>query len=72
MRKSIGDAMKLSKPQERAFEKITRVGKRFGKDRCFIQHEVPGATYQTMMALVNKNYLIRKYCDGMDYFQIKK
>jgi len=66
------DIMKLSDNQERAIEKINRIMLNFGKDRWFIQEEVIGAGYKTLMALVNKGILVTKYVDGMDYYQKKR
>ncbi len=64
------DNMKLSDNQKRAIKEIERITEHFGIDRWFIQAEVVGAGYKTMMALVNKGYLKTKYFGSMDYYQV--
>ncbi len=66
------DTMKFSDNQERAIKQIEVITKHFGKDRWFIQEEVIGAGYKTLMALVNKGYLHSQYFDSIDYYQLKE
>jgi hypothetical protein len=64
--------MKFSDNQQRAITEIERITGHFGKDRWFIQEEVIGAGYKTLMALVNKGYLHTQYFGSVDYYQIKE
>lgn len=64
------DTMKLSDNQKRAIEKIKQIIDHFGVDRWFTQHEVVGAGYHTMEALVNKKILISQYFQGISYYKI--
>jgi hypothetical protein len=66
------DNMKFSINQQRAITEIGRITGHFGKDRWFIQEEVIGAGYKTLMALVNKDYLNKQSFDHVNYYQIKK
>jgi hypothetical protein len=61
--------MKYSENQIRAIKKIEILSDHFGYDHWFIQEEVVGAGYKTLMALVNKRFLILKSFDGMNYYQ---
>ena len=61
--------MKFSDNQIRAIKEIERITGYFGKDRWFIQEEVIGAGYKTLMALVNKGYLKTQYFGDTDYYQ---
>jgi len=61
--------MKFSENQIRAKAKIERIALHFGENRWFIQEEVIGAGYKTMMALVNKGVLVTKTIDGKSYYQ---
>lgn len=63
--------MKFSDSQQRAIKEIERITGHFGKDRWFIQEEVIGAGYKTLMALVNKGYLHMQYFGSVDYYQVK-
>ena len=65
------DYMKLSDNQKRAMKRIEKITEQFDKDRWFIQEEVIGAGYKTMMALVNKGLLKTQYFDDVDYYQLK-
>ena len=65
------DNMNYSESQQRAINEIKDITKHFGKDRWFIQREVPGAGYKTLMALVNKNYLTTKCVNIISYYKIK-
>ncbi|MFA4870988.1 MAG: hypothetical protein WC623_22505 [Pedobacter sp.] len=61
--------MKLSENQQRALKEIERVTNHLGIDRWFIQEEIVGAGYKTLMALVNKGYLRKQFFDGITYYQ---
>lgn len=63
--------MNYSESQKRAINEIKDIIEHFGKDRWFIQGEVPGTGYKTLMALVNKNYLTTKDVNRMSYYKIK-
>lgn len=65
------DYMKLSDNQKRAMKRIEKITEQFDKDRWFIQAEVIGTGYKTMMALVNKGLLRTQYFDDVDYYQLK-
>ena len=64
--------MKLSDNQIRAIAQIETITKHFGKDRWFIQEEIAGAGYKTLMALVNKGFLITRFFGDRDYYQLKE
>uniref|UniRef100_A0A6M3M710 Uncharacterized protein n=1 Tax=viral metagenome TaxID=1070528 RepID=A0A6M3M710_9ZZZZ len=64
--------MKYSIVQERAIEGIKVVVDRFGTTRWFTQTEIEGIGYNTLMALVNKNYLEKLYFNHVDYYRVKK
>ena len=64
--------MKYSENQARAIEQIFKITEHFGKDRWFIQGEVIGAGYKTLMALVNKDYLQRQSVNSVTYYQLKE
>ena len=66
------DTMKFSDNQQRAITKIERIIEHFGKDRWFIQEEVIGAGYKTLMALVNKGHLQTQYFGSVHYYQKKE
>ncbi len=72
MHYSSGVIMKFSLNQQRAITEIERITGHFGKDRWFIQEEVIGAGYKTLMALVNKGYLQRQSVNSVTYYQLKK
>ena len=61
---------KYSENQIRAIKKIERIAQVFNENRWFIQEEVIGAGYKTLMALVNKGFLKTQRVDDVDYFQI--
>jgi hypothetical protein len=63
--------VKYSDNQQRAITEIERITGHFGKDRWFIQEEVIGAGYKTLVALVNKGYLQTQYFGSVDYYQLK-
>jgi hypothetical protein len=62
--------MNFSDNQQRAIKKIEQITNNFGMDRWFLQEEVTGAGYKTMMALVNKGYLRTQYFGDVDYYQV--
>ncbi len=62
--------MKFSDNQERALIEIDNILKHFGNERWFIQEEVIGAGYKTMMALVNKGKLVTKEFNDIPYYQL--
>ena len=62
--------MKYSENQTRAIKKIERIAQVFTEERWFIQEEVIGAGYKTLMALVNKGFLKMQRVDDVDYYQI--
>lgn len=64
--------MKLSDNQKRAMNRIEKMTEHFDKDRWFIQGEVIGAGYKTIMALVNKGLLNKQSFDDVNYYQLKK
>jgi len=64
--------VKFSDSQQRAKKEVERITGYFGKDRWFIQEEVIGAGYKTLMALVNKGYLRTQYFGSLNYYQIKE
>ena len=64
--------MKFSDNQQRAIKEIERITGYFGKDRWFVQEEVVGAGYKTLMALVNKGYLHSQYFGSLDYYQLRE
>ena len=72
MHYSSGVTMKFSDNQQRAIKEIKIVTGYFGEDRWFIQEEIAGAGYKTLMALVNKGYLQTQYFGSMDYYQLKE
>ena len=62
--------VKYSENQTRAMKQIERIAQVFNENRWFIQEEVIGAGYKTLMALVNKGFLKTQRVDDVDYFQI--
>jgi len=64
--------MKYSIVQERAINVIEAVVDHFGTDRWFTQNEIEGIGYNTLMALVNKNYLEKLYFNHIDYYRVKE
>jgi hypothetical protein len=64
--------MKFSANQQRAINKIEQITNYFGTNRWFIQEEVIGAGYKTLMALVNKGHLCKQFYNGVTYYQLKR
>jgi hypothetical protein len=64
--------MKYSENQIRAIRKIERIAQVFTNERWFIQEEIIGAGYKTLMALVNKGFLKMQRVDDVNYYQIKE
>ncbi len=64
--------MKFSENQQRAIKEIKIVTGYLGEDRWFIQEEIAGAGYKTLMALVNKGFLITRFFGDRDYYQLKE
>jgi len=62
--------MKFSDNQQRAIKEIKTVTGYLGEDRWFIQEEIAGAGYKTLMALVNKGFLITRFFGDRDYYQM--
>ena len=62
--------MKFSKSQQKAINIIEQITGHFGKDRLFLQEEITGAGYNTIMALVNKGYLKKQYFSNIHYYQV--
>ena len=62
--------MKFSKSQQNAINIIEQITGHFGKDRLFLQEEITGAGYNTIMALVNKGYLKKHYFNNIYYYQV--
>ena len=60
--------MTITERQETAIILIKLMESEFG-NRWFVQSELPGITLHTMKALVDKGYIIKKYLNGMSYYQ---
>ena len=63
------DTMSYSKVQSIAMTQIEMIVEHFGADRWFTQSELTMIGFNTMMALVKKNYLESKFINGVWYYQ---
>ena len=64
----------ISKKQKTAMAIVNGIVNEFGKDRWFVQSELPGITLHSINALVDKGYLeqkISKYTE-MPYYRRMK